>query len=122
MLTTTLRLQPTPDAPAKARDRVARVARFLPGERLDDAVLMTSELVTNAVRHGSGIVTVAIDDRGGCLSVAVADESPRRPVVRDADLDAGGGRGLQLVRALANAWGVRPTRDGVGKVVWFRVA
>jgi anti-sigma regulatory factor (Ser/Thr protein kinase) len=123
-----MRMQPTPNAPARARGRVDRLSTGLPQDARDDAALLTSELVTNAVVHGSGVITVAIERDDDAIAVAVGDYGHDRPVATLADTGTGvdlaaeGGRGLHLVRALATCWGVRPTRDGVGKVVWFRVA
>jgi anti-sigma regulatory factor (Ser/Thr protein kinase) len=129
-------MQPTPEAPARARGRLMRLAEGLPQRAQDDAVLLTSELVTNAVVHGSGIITVAIERDDEAIAVAVGDYGDAQPVAAlhsvlsdetaaeqtTPDAQAEGGRGLHLVRALATCWGVRRSRDGVGKVVWFRLA
>jgi anti-sigma regulatory factor (Ser/Thr protein kinase) len=91
----------------------------------DSAELLLSEVVTNALVHtGGGAVLTATLTRGGrCrLRVEVRDTSPHRPgAPRSApDDDASGGRGLLIVRALADAWGVRGEEDG--KTVWFELA
>lgn len=112
-----------------------RLAEGLPQRAQDDAVLLTSELVTNAVVHGSGIVTVAIERDDDAIAVAVGDYGDAEPITvlysatsdppapgGAPDSEAEGGRGLHLVRALASGWGVRRNRDGAGKVVWFRLA
>lgn len=87
---------------------------------LDIVVLLTSELVTNAIRHGSGPIRLHVswDDHG--VRVGVADDSPQRPVLRARDRDAPNGRGLQLVDALASAWGAES--EATGKTVWFHLA
>jgi anti-sigma regulatory factor (Ser/Thr protein kinase) len=84
---------------------------------LDDAVLLVSELVTNSVLHGGPPVVVAVDCDGEALQVRVRDGSSTMPEPREADRDAEGGRGLELVANLSADWGVDP-EDG-GKHVWF---
>jgi len=95
-------------------------------EGADAALLVVSELVTNAVRHGPVLereveIAVTVLSAGACL-VEVRDESTTVPRPRAAsDGQAGyeeSGRGLHLVEALAEAWGVARHRDGRGKTVW----
>ena len=90
-------------------------------ERCDDALLLTSELVTNAVLHGRSEVCVEIvRSSDGRVRVAVHDENSRHPVPVAQDHDALDGRGLALVEAIADRWGVdeRP----MGKAVWFELS
>ncbi len=117
-----VRLTPGPAAPAEARGQVraAVCAWDLPVD-LDVAVLLTSELVTNAIRHeAGGSVTVAIRCAGGRLRVDVHDSSRFLPVPADAPVEAETGRGLMLVAALAQEWGCYRTPGG--KVVYFTLA
>jgi anti-sigma regulatory factor (Ser/Thr protein kinase) len=118
----TVRLQPTLDAPARARRAVREAAAGLPAELVADAALLTSEVVTNAVLHTGGILTMVVERREGAICVAVTDASTEHPRP-DAALPAlaARGRGLQLVANLADRWGCKPTADGNGKVVWFRL-
>lgn len=75
----------------------------------DTAVLMASELVTNALRHAPGPdIGFRVFLRGGELVIEVRDGSPNRPVLRNASLDDETGRGLLLVNAMASAWGTSP--------------
>lgn len=74
----------------------------------DEAELLVSEVVTNAVVHGRPTVTLEVQVAGPRLRVAVTDCSPCLPVVRDLDLMGTGGRGMALVAALAERWGVGP--------------
>jgi anti-sigma regulatory factor (Ser/Thr protein kinase) len=84
----------------------------------ETAVLLVSELVTNAVRHapGSDAIALELEATGTWLRIEVQDADPgwpqpRTPVGFDAS-----GFGFVLVDALAGKWGVRET--GMGKVVW----
>ncbi|MFE6689291.1 ATP-binding protein [Streptomyces sp. NPDC057743] len=82
------------------------------------AVLLTSELITNALLHteGGAVVTVRVTD---LLRVEVRDFATRIPEPRAPSVAGTSGRGLTLVRALADNWGVRS--EGVGKCVWFEL-
>ena len=89
----------------------------------DVAVLLTSEIVTNAVVHSNshcagGTVTVLVTEIGGGLSIEVADNGSARsmPVVK-GDIYASDGHGLYLVQTLADQWGY--VRDEAGTTVWF---
>ncbi len=110
----------TPAAVSAAR---AFVSATLLAWDLDEvaevAVLLTSELTTNAVRHARTAFRVVVSCRPPDLVVEVADGSPDHPAPRLAPPSAEGGRGLQLVQALARSWGTRPADQG--KVVWFAI-
>ena len=81
------------------------------------ALLLTSELVTNAVQHGVGPIGVHIawGERG--VRVEVEDQSPEWPSTRAIDREAPNGRGLRMVEGLSSAWGV--SAGEAGKTVWF---
>lgn len=83
---------------------------------VDRAVLLLSELVTNAVVHGSGRAELRLRLTRDRLVVEVCDDGCQMPRRRSARDDDEGGRGLQLVSALATRWGARQHDDG--KVVW----
>ncbi|MGW6605418.1 ATP-binding protein [Streptomyces sp. NPDC055036] len=94
------------------------------GALVDDGLLVTHELFANAVRHGStepsDTVTVSILWHDRTLRVEVSDTSSTSPCLRDVSPLDTGGRGLPLVQALSNAWGVAPAPHGrAGKTVWF---
>jgi anti-sigma regulatory factor (Ser/Thr protein kinase) len=110
-----------------ARHRLAAaVAGLVTRERLADAMAVAAELVGNAVRHATplpgGVVRVAWRLlTGGGLLIRVTDGgSPDGPTaiprVRPPSLDALNGRGLAIVAALSDRWGVE--RDGLGQCVW----
>jgi anti-sigma regulatory factor (Ser/Thr protein kinase) len=123
-----LGLLTVPGRPEHVREARAFVAKAL-GELhpcVDTAVLLTSELVTNAVMHSSsrcagGTVSVLIMESAGRLRIEVADEGSElsSPVVR-GDVYASDGHGLYLVQTLADQWGY--LRDNNGTTVWFRLA
>jgi serine phosphatase RsbU (regulator of sigma subunit)/anti-sigma regulatory factor (Ser/Thr protein kinase) len=102
-----------------ARDHVRTACRAasMAADVCDSAVLMASEVVTNAVIHGRGRVRLQVTAERDRVVVEVADDSIATPAVRHAGEDATGGRGMAIVELLADAWGTRPTTSG--KVVWF---
>jgi two-component sensor histidine kinase len=91
------------------------------GESADTATLMLSELATNAVQHASTDFEVAIDvaPDGRHVRVAVSDAAESFPVPQDTDTQSSNGRGLHIVRELADAWGIDVRRGRPGKTVWF---
>ncbi|MGC4984401.1 ATP-binding protein [Streptomyces sp. DT193] len=97
----------------------------VPEEVAETAVLLLSELMTNAYRHarvspGREIrARCALDDNR--LRVWVTDASDTLPAPRDTSPDDESGRGLALVAALADNWGATPREGGVGKTVWFQL-
>ena len=90
----------------------------LTASTVDDAVLMTSELATNAVEHARSPFDVTMTRQADAIRVAVADDSRRLPSLRDHAADAEGGRGIFIVDALSSDWGAESI-PGDGKVVWF---
>ena len=84
----------------------------------ETAVLLVSELVTNAVRHarGSDAITLELQAAGTWLRIEVQDADPRWPQPRTPAEFDGSGFGFVLVDALAGKWGVRET--AMGKAVW----
>jgi serine phosphatase RsbU (regulator of sigma subunit)/anti-sigma regulatory factor (Ser/Thr protein kinase) len=121
---------PDPSAVGPARRFVRDTVRKWGGEAVvDDAVLIASELVTNAIVHAGTPAEVScalLRDRRGTASavrVAVADQHPGRTVPAPPfswDEDAAqpeDGRGLYLSAQIASSWGVQYTR--AMKQVWF---
>ncbi|MFF3560660.1 ATP-binding protein [Streptomyces sp. NPDC002574] len=90
----------------------------------DTAVLLTTELVTNALRHtdrGAVLTATFAPAPAHRLRVEVRDFASRHPRLRSPSTHGTSGRGLQLVQSLADAWGVHAEGDGSGKVVWFEL-
>ena len=108
-------------AAAAARAHLRRQAHQLPPTTLEDALLLTSELVTNAIRHGRPEVTLAVALEPSALTVVVTDTSPDLPPLdpRTPHPDSPTGRGLLIVHTLATRWGVTPQPAQPGKAVWF---
>ncbi len=91
------------------------------GEEADELVLMLSELSTNAVQHAATEFEVAVHVAPDCrrVRVEVSDGSAGFPTPPEQLPEAPHGRGLHIVRALADAWGIEMRRDRPGKTVWF---
>jgi anti-sigma regulatory factor (Ser/Thr protein kinase) len=130
---TMLRLRPTvrrprhialnagPAAASQARSLVRAAIRAwdVPVDP-DIAVVLTSELVTNALQHEAGeTITFTITCVCDQLRVDVHDSSPCMPVLEDAPADAEAGRGLMLVASLSADWGFY--RTPTGKAVYFKL-
>ena len=137
---------PSDDGPATAERKVADDLSDLgPARRwVDDvlescsvdaeqrrtAMLLSSEILTNALEHGASpiVATVEVDDRR--LRVAVRDGCTRPPVLRAPEPQDLSGRGVQFLERLASRWGVdqhlgegvgRHADGGEGKTVWFEI-
>jgi anti-sigma regulatory factor (Ser/Thr protein kinase) len=82
------------------------------GPSLDDARLVLSELTSNAVVHACSPFSVTIRPEGSLVRISVQDTSPVRPALRDNGVMGTSGRGLRLVAALSDDWGVDVTADG----------
>ena len=108
---------PVAAAEARTEVRAAILAWDLPVDE-SVAVLLTSELVTNAIRHEEGeTVTLVITSACGQLRVEVHDTSHSVPIPVDGPADAETGRGLMLVASLSKEWGF--FRTPTGKAVYF---
>lgn len=124
-LSATFELTPEPGAPGHARRVLAELLRAwrFDTERRSDAMVLVTEVVSNAVDHAGtgGDVVLALDVTASdtWLRVGLADGSTIRPIVRELDPNAPRGRGMQLVAALSDRWGSHD-QDG-GKRVWFEL-
>ncbi len=108
--------------------RMAAVARaFVAGrlvaweadEGIDEALLVVSELVSNAVVHARTAVQVRVLYDGAAIRLEVRDENSRLPALASCPVDATSGRGLALIGALSSSWGIELT--GEGKVIWAQI-
>ncbi len=116
------RFEPTLSAAAAARRFVEEVLRaWGQAGLLPEAELVVSELATNAVVHTGERFTVSISRAGDQrVLIAVSDESPVAPAMRESNLYATNGRGIRIVAAVAQEWGVDASSDG--KTVWALLA
>lgn len=89
-------------------------------ESTDVAVLLASELATNAVRYATAPVVVWLGHRSDRIVLSVEDASHVSATVREPSATDEGGRGLLLVDALAARWGEREV--ATGKLVWAEIA
>jgi anti-sigma regulatory factor (Ser/Thr protein kinase) len=108
-------------SPGRAREFVTAVLdrHGVTPQVRDDAVLLVSEVVTNAIRHAGSDATIAVDVSDEQLRIGVTDAGPGWP--EEQVLGTGpGGFGLYLVAQLAGSWGVY--RIGDGKTVWFELS
>jgi PAS domain S-box-containing protein len=114
-------LPPQPPSVAAAR---AEVRALLTGsgreDLLESAVLLVSEIVTNALLHAGTDIGVRgrIGDHG--IRIDVTDGGPHLPSRRRYAPTAGTGRGLLMLEAMVDDWGV--TRNRHGKTVWFELS
>jgi anti-sigma regulatory factor (Ser/Thr protein kinase) len=107
-----------PESVRRAR-RVVTEAVADAGPAGDDAVLLLSELATNAVIHAGSPFRVVVRRRDDRLRVEVADRSRAAARRQRFSSTSGTGRGLALVDDLADRWGVEERDDG--KSVWFEL-
>jgi anti-sigma regulatory factor (Ser/Thr protein kinase) len=107
-------------SPRRARSFCADQLRSVLGSggaaTVQDAVLVVSELVTNAVNAGCSSTTVELSLHRTHLRLAVHDDAPGRPLQRPAAATEEHGRGLLVVEQVARDWGVQAELHG--KVVW----
>ncbi|MER5883804.1 ATP-binding protein [Streptomyces sp. NPDC001941] len=109
------------EARHRMREQLSRSG--MPESVVDDAVLVLSELLSNACRHGRPLGAADVGDgdvraawrvdKTGRLTVEVTDGGgPTRPVPATPSVTARGGRGLNIISALAQDWGVRDSAAG----------
>ncbi|GAC1434630.1 MAG: hypothetical protein NVSMB51_02250 [Solirubrobacteraceae bacterium] len=114
-----LALRPGVDAPGQARDALKGLPELEPV--CEDALLVVSELVTNAIRHsGCGPdefikISAILDDQAIRIAVEDPGRSGQAPAIAEQRPPAEGGHGLLLVDQLASRWGVE---DPDTRVVW----
>jgi hypothetical protein len=118
--TAVIDLPPIPPSIPVARHVVLELLRAweAPHDR-EDAALLVTELVVNVIDHvqGQATFTLELTMAEAWLRIAVVDGSSVRPVVQELSHDRPRGRGLRMVQAIADRWGVEDQSGG--KRVWF---
>jgi anti-sigma regulatory factor (Ser/Thr protein kinase) len=124
VLVRTLEIAATAEAPTLARRWLDDISSLrVLGQVAFDVRLLVTELVGNSVRHAgldeSDLITVMLELSGACVRVEVRDpgEGFAFPV-RPQKLDIEGGRGLQIVAAIAHRWGIERSEP---IAVWFEI-
>ena len=113
----TIDLENHPDSVGQAREFArARITDWEAHALLDDALLVVSELVSNAVSHAHSAPTLRLTYGAETLRIEVADDGTGMPQPRPPSTTREGGRGLYLITAMATVWGIEETAEG--KVVW----
>ena len=110
----------TSSVPSGRHEVVETLHRIGLHRLVDAAAVVSSELLTNAVKHASASVRLTMTvERDGTVRLAVDDDNPRAPDLHGTTMppvDAEGGRGLPIVDALCDEWGVDVAPNG--KSVW----
>jgi len=110
-----------PEAVSAARHYVVAQLAGVPRTIVDEVAVMVSELATNCVRHTDTEFRVNVEHDENRIRVEVTDRGPGAPTPRVPDASEPTGRGLRIVRELADSFGVDPTTGTPGKTVWFVV-
>lgn len=115
-----IRLDPDLSAPEQARRSLEVIEAELPEDLFDDVRLLVNELVTNSVKFaGRGPIELKLVSSPDAVRVEVRDEGPGfAPDAVEPELTDTSGRGLFLVDAIADRWGV--VREGA-ICVWFEI-
>ena len=113
-----LRLPPEPSSAGAARRFVA--AALGSGDEVAElAVLLVSELASNAVLHARTDFDLVVDVGDSRIRVEVIDGSPTLPLLKSYVANSITGRGLHMVAASADRWGFELYHEG--KIVWFEL-
>jgi anti-sigma regulatory factor (Ser/Thr protein kinase) len=107
----------------EARRYVARALAGLPADVRERARLLVSELATNALLYSPGgfKVSAVYRPHDGVVRVQVTDFGDGEPRLARARATDEHGRGLQLVAAFSDHWGVDKHSGAPGKTVWFEL-
>ncbi|MGW6993039.1 ATP-binding protein, partial [Streptomyces sp. NPDC054946] len=108
--------RPIDASAAGARRRVGelllRVGVSLDSVIAADALIVTTELITNAIRHGGGLTLFLPAVTDNALHLSVGDASPHAPFVRPHSPDLPGGHGWPLIQRLSEHISITPRPDG----------
>jgi anti-sigma regulatory factor (Ser/Thr protein kinase) len=121
-LSASLDLRPSVTSVPAARHFVVELMRaWAAPQDEQDAALLVTELVANVLDHvhRESSLTLEVELSDDWLRITVVDGSAIRPVGRELDHDRARGRGLQIVREIADRWGSEDDRGGTR--VWFEL-
>jgi anti-sigma regulatory factor (Ser/Thr protein kinase) len=115
--------RPLPTTIGEARDFARARLRGVDQERVEDCLLVVSELVTNACLHAEGPEALKVGCDGKVLRLEVSDRGTGQPAPRTPHR-AGrpGGHGMFIVQRLCMDWGVVRVPGAPGKTVWAELA
>jgi anti-sigma regulatory factor (Ser/Thr protein kinase) len=119
MFQTELALEAKAESVRASRDLVRRTLGSVDSELAEVAAILTNEVVANAIRHGRPPIALSVVGDDELVVIAVADSGPGLPVMGRTDRTAESGRGLMILEAFSDGWGVAPLPEG--KQVWFRL-
>jgi len=109
------------DAPSRARHfTIDTLSAWGVESMTDDAVLLVSELVTNAIKHAGSSSRLELQLESTRLWIGVMDQGPGEAAIRPPASD--GGWGLRFVEHASTAWGTTRHPDHSGKTVWCELA
>ena len=104
-----------------ARTYALGVLPDLPSATKESIAIMVSELATNAVLHATSSFKLTVDQTGSRIRIAASDTGGGSPRVQSPNKLEPHGRGLRIIEALSDDWGVTEAEGQPGKVVWFTV-
>jgi anti-sigma regulatory factor (Ser/Thr protein kinase) len=112
---------PVPRAVPALRRFVTEVLTGWGEESLvDDAVLVTSELATNAIGHADSPFHASVTRRDGVVRIVIEDAGPGTAAPRAVTPEDSSGRGILIVEMLSERWGIDARPDG--KAIWAELA
>lgn len=106
----------------RARRFVAESLPDVSSETLETLVLIVSELATNCIQHARSGFRVKVSRDRRQVRLEVTDTGDGTARLRNPTTSELHGRGLRIVDALADRWGVTPASPRQGKTVWFTLA
>jgi anti-sigma regulatory factor (Ser/Thr protein kinase) len=112
----------TEESVGQGRRFVLETIADLPDELQDAVSLMVSELATNALVHATSGFEIDIDRSDASLIISLTDRGTGTPAVQSPASSEPHGRGLRIVEALSDRWGIRPSTPDAGKTVWFQLS
>jgi anti-sigma regulatory factor (Ser/Thr protein kinase) len=94
----------------------------VPDEISDAVALIATELASNSVQHAASAFAIRVEQLPDRIRIEVEDDGEGQPVIGTPGPGDTSGRGLKIVDALADVWGVIPKEQTAGKTVWVNIA